>query len=176
MTDLERLDIALKIAFNKLKITKKGDMAVYLGYKRSYFSDITRGASPLSDNFMQTISDKLNINSDWVRTGVGEMLKNETPIDASPPIGSGEVSQTQLDIMIQALDRLTKSEANNSENVKELIAQGRQQTDNITRLIDLLCQKGVDVEDLVNKEKGGLKTSGGSNKNSASDADRANVG
>ena len=75
MTELERLNKALKFAFLKKNISKKGDMAEFLDYKSPYFSGIINGKEKLSESFLLKISDKLDINIDWILTGEGEMLK-----------------------------------------------------------------------------------------------------
>lgn len=49
-------------------------MADFLGYKSPYFSGIINGKEKLSDSFLKTISDKLNINISWILTGNGPML------------------------------------------------------------------------------------------------------
>lgn len=74
MTDLERLINVLKIAFSNINIYKKSDMAEYLGYKNPYFSGIINGKEKMSDAFLRNISEKLNINSQWIVTGDGEMF------------------------------------------------------------------------------------------------------
>ena len=43
MTDLERLNEALKVVFLRMGIYKKADMAEYLGYKSPYFSGSING-------------------------------------------------------------------------------------------------------------------------------------
>ena len=77
MTEIERLNDALKAAFIKIGIFKKADMANYLGYKSPYFSGIINGKEKLNDTFLQLISDKLNINSDWILRGEGSMLRED---------------------------------------------------------------------------------------------------
>ena len=76
MSELERLNKALKIAFQKINIYKKVDMAKYLDYANTYFSEITNGKENLSPPFLKNISDKLNINTDWILTGDGEMFSS----------------------------------------------------------------------------------------------------
>jgi len=75
MSEIKRLNEALKAAFLKIGIYKKGDMAKYLGYKGPYFSGIINGKEKLTDQFLKTISDKLQINTSWILSGTGEMLK-----------------------------------------------------------------------------------------------------
>lgn len=74
MTDLERLNEALKVVFLKIGIYKKADMAEFLGYKSPYFSGIINGKEKMSDSFLKTISEKLHINTQWIATGEGDMV------------------------------------------------------------------------------------------------------
>jgi len=74
MPELKRLNEALKKAFEKKGIYKKGDMATFLGYKGPYFSGVINGKEELSPSFLKRISEKLLINPDWVTSGEGSML------------------------------------------------------------------------------------------------------
>lgn len=74
MTELERLNEALKEAFAKIGITKKTDMAAYIPYRFSYFSEVTTGHKPMSRLFLNKLYERIGINPQWVRTGEGEML------------------------------------------------------------------------------------------------------
>jgi phage repressor protein C with HTH and peptisase S24 domain len=74
---LERLNIGLKTLFLKKGIQRKGDMADYLGYKNPYFSGVINGRERLSDSFLNTLTQKLGINSEWILTGEGSMERAE---------------------------------------------------------------------------------------------------
>lgn len=74
MTELERLNFALIERFRSIGIYKKGDMATFLDYKSPYFSGIINGKEKITEQFLKTISDKLQINIDWILTGNGDML------------------------------------------------------------------------------------------------------
>lgn len=71
---LERLNAALKDAFIRKGIFKKSEMAEYLGYKNPYLSGIINGKEKMSDTFLKNISDRLRINSEWIKTGIGQMI------------------------------------------------------------------------------------------------------
>lgn len=54
------------------------DLAVKLGYTKSSLSQILNGSVP-ADKFIERLCNSVeNINSDWVKTGEGEMLKSVT--------------------------------------------------------------------------------------------------
>ena len=59
MTELERLNEALKEAFAKIGITKKTDMAAYIPYRFSYFSEVTTGHKPMSRQEVQAFFEEL---------------------------------------------------------------------------------------------------------------------
>lgn len=71
---LTRLMQALREAFKRKGILRKGDMADYLGYKGPYFSGVINGRERLTDAFMNQIEKKLGINPEWVLQGDGDML------------------------------------------------------------------------------------------------------
>lgn len=73
---LERLNAALDEAFKRLWICKNSDRAKFLGCASSYYSEVINGSTNLSDRFLKNAAEKLQINSDWVRTGEGDMLNN----------------------------------------------------------------------------------------------------
>ena len=87
-----------------------------------------------------------NVNLNWLITGEGPMFKDDQNND------DGNITTSQLDILVKTAYHLSESEKISgdnirvmNENMKELIAQGKQQTENITKLVDLLCNNGVEV-------------------------------
>lgn len=110
MTDLDRLNEALKVVFLRIGIYKKSDMAEYLGYKSPYFSGIINGKEKMSDSFLKTISDKLHINIQWITTGEGDMI-SENKIVQQNQNGdninghSVTVNKTETDSFIELLKK-----------------------------------------------------------------------
>lgn len=110
MTDLERLNEALKVVFLRMGIYKKADMAEYLGYKSPYFSDIINGKEKMSDSFLKTISEKLHINIQWITTGEGDMTSENRVVQQNQ---SGDninghsvtVNKTETDSFIELLKK-----------------------------------------------------------------------
>lgn len=77
MSELQRLKkvinwlIFSELAENETELAKK------LGYTKSSFSQIINGKVPLSQKFLNKLSDlDENINSVWINEGKGPMLKN----------------------------------------------------------------------------------------------------
>jgi hypothetical protein len=110
MTDLERLNKALKVAFLRIGIYKKAEMAEYLGYKNPYFSGIINGKEKMSDGFLKTISEKLHINTQWITTGKGDMISENRVVQQNQ---SGDninghsvtVNKTETDSFIELLKK-----------------------------------------------------------------------
>ncbi len=110
MTDLERLNEALKVVFLRMGIYKKADMAEYLGYKSPYFSGIINGKEKMSDSFLKTISEKLHINIQWITTGEGDMTSENRVVQQNQ---SGDninghsvtVNKTETDSFIELLKK-----------------------------------------------------------------------
>lgn len=110
MTDLERLNEALKVVFLRMGIYKKADMAEFLGYKSPYFSGIINGKEKMSDSFLKTISDKLHINIQWITTGEGDMTSENRVVQQNQ---SGDninghsvtVNKTETDSFIELLKK-----------------------------------------------------------------------
>ncbi len=76
---LERLRTSLSEGFRRMGIVRKGDMARHLGYQIPYFSGIINGRERLSNSFLNTLSNKVGINPNWVLTGEGTMLVEDEP-------------------------------------------------------------------------------------------------
>lgn len=53
MTELERLNKAIKQAFLDRNISKKAEMADFLGYKSPYFSGLINGKVGLNESFYE---------------------------------------------------------------------------------------------------------------------------
>lgn len=110
MTDLERLNEALKVVFLRMGIYKKADMAEFLGYKSPYFSGIINGKEKMSNSFLRTISDKLHINIQWITTGEGDMTSENRVVQQNQ---SGDninghsvtVNKTETDSFIELLKK-----------------------------------------------------------------------
>lgn len=78
MSELERLNQALNLAGRKIGYSKKSEIAAFLGYRGPYYSGVINGKEKLSDEFLKRISDLLGINPDWVRTGEGHIMKEQS--------------------------------------------------------------------------------------------------
>lgn len=71
---LSRLMEALREGFKRKGISRKGDMADYLGYKGPYFSSVINGRERLTSAFLDNVEKKLGVNTSWVLDGIGDVL------------------------------------------------------------------------------------------------------
>lgn len=133
MFDLKMFRVANKLT--------QVQIAEYFGVTQAYISQIERGILELPIEYISKIKADGKYKMPY-----SEQQDDINKVNLSEP----DVNYSPLEILIKAVDRLVVSEKNNSENIaimnanmKELIAQGRQQTDNITKLVDLLCQSGI---------------------------------
>lgn len=118
MTDLERLNEALKVVFLRMGIYKKADMAEFLGYKSPYFSGIINGKEKMNDSFLKTISEKLHINIQWITTGEGSMTSENRVVQQNQSgdninghsVTVNKTEKDYLEIIKRQSEQLSKSQ------------------------------------------------------------------
>lgn len=69
----------LKKAIESIKLSRnilQSDIALAVGVKNTYLSDVINGRVPLSDNLAEKFYEQFQIDKSWLLTGEGEMLKN----------------------------------------------------------------------------------------------------
>ena len=68
--------------FKKIRKQKKLTQRQYgelLGLSQNHISSLEKGERNITDRIIRDLNIQLNVNSDWIRTGEGEMFMN--PID-----------------------------------------------------------------------------------------------
>lgn len=71
----------LKKAIESIKLSRnilQSDIALAVGVKNTYLSDVINGRVPLSDNLAEKFYEQFQIDKSWLLTGEGEMLKNNS--------------------------------------------------------------------------------------------------
>ncbi len=117
-TELERLNHSLRIASQKLGIFTKKGMAKFLDYTNPYYSEVTTGRIKLSDDFMKKISDKLNINSDWIKTGNGNIFNEENDEkDNKLSKNDDEVIRS----LVKSIERMSETHERDSQSIARLV-------------------------------------------------------
>ena len=124
------------------------DFARKLGISTTKLYDIKRGQIK---NFSAEISDKIlqncpEINHSWLLLGEGPMLKSETEANGNSGIvgnnntisNSGTNSGTTITPDLQKLIEILKSQ---SQSLQTLTDTNKSQSDQISKLIDILSEK-----------------------------------
>lgn len=173
----------LELFINSLGVSVNA-FEVAVGASNGLIRKAIANKTEINSKSITRIADKypqLNIN--WLLTGKGNMIEQAevTPYEensiSSVLSEPGAVyesvnnnkteptySDAHIDTLIKVLDKLSENEKSSNknvavmnENIKELIAQGREQTANITKLVNLICHnKAGDTDSL----KGGQSQEG----------------
>ncbi|WP_018675186.1 hypothetical protein [Riemerella columbina] len=101
------------------------EIAEIMGYKKSSFSQILNGRVPLSDKFINNLSniDK-NINKVWIKTGKGKMFKQDENdftqkfSSSEAPSNNTEINLLRKQVAILEENRLLRQEI---DSLKEYI-------------------------------------------------------
>jgi len=77
MSDLDRIKIVIQWLVSSGVAANQGAIATLMGYKnKSAFSQILNGHVPIPKKFIESLSSlHPDINSDWILTGEGELIK-----------------------------------------------------------------------------------------------------
>lgn len=151
-------DLKLFRATNKLTQVQ---IAEYFGVTQAYISQIERGLLELPTEYISKIkADNLY----------------KIPDDVKKENADTSKSNNSLEILAKAIETLSESEKTNTKNIQELIAQGREQTNNITKLVDLLCRSGIIPDSISAEEKREQYSENDTDENTAYSAGSANVG
>ena len=105
---------------------KQGDLAKELTLSQGHVSDIENGRKSLSDQTIEILTLKYNIDEEWLRTGEGEMF---LPLDRQDQIAKltsdlfKEEKNSFKERLILALAGLDESEWELLEKIAEKIAK-----------------------------------------------------
>ena len=105
---------------------KQGDLAKELTLSQGHVSDIENGRKTVSDQTIEILTLKFNVNENWLRTGEGEMF---SPLDRQDQIANltatlfkGEKNSFK-ERLILALAGLDENEWEILEKIAEKIAK-----------------------------------------------------
>lgn len=143
------------------KLTQK-QLAEYLDVTQGFVSQIEKGASQLPERYISKIlEDNLyKISDDEQKGGLNNNSNNNS----------------SLDTLARAIEILVQNDTIKANNMQELIAQNREQTNNISKLVDLLCKSGVVVDNISQEEKRVQSSERDTGEDTAYNAGSANVG
>lgn len=151
---------------------KQSDVADIFGISQNFISKIETGKESFPSIHYETLKSKFG--EDRIKSYIlSESIVSEPNAAYSKNDVINEDDLSHISRLIKTVERLSKNEELNSENVsmmnqnmammneniKELIAQGRQQTENITKLVDFLCNNtSFKSGDFIEFQKGATYT------------------
>ena len=122
------------------------ELAELTGYKKSSFSQLVNGKVPLSDKFISKLClyDE-NINEDWLKTGKGEMFKEQVNIS--------QVVDTNLGVITNNIgaegNRATNTTTNTTNNYSDCHSESSN-----GNLLGLALEEIAEQRKLVAKAQG----------------------
>lgn len=115
----------------------QNDLAVRLGYSKSYMSQVVNNAKVMSDSFIGnlcSLDENLNIN--WVLTGEGNMFLNNPFSEFSGVSGSPDQSHSEV-VVDASVWAVVKAQADSlaarDRQVDELISMLRSQIEDLKK-------------------------------------------
>lgn len=85
----------------KLNMTQK-EMGKILGILNTTVSDIEKGNAILTERNQNLLCEKLNVNKEWLETGIGEMFLPMLPVDEFTQLLS-EIEESEDEFIKNAL-------------------------------------------------------------------------
>lgn len=135
---------------------------------------LTKGDTIRSDYLEKILIQYKDLNLIWLLTGEGDMISTE--IIPKHVVNTPAVESKSLDALAKSIETFSAAEKTNAENMHELIEQCREQTKNITKLVDLLCKSGVTPEIFLDEKKSAQFSGNDTDESIAYNAGSANVG
>lgn len=117
-------------------------LAELLGYTKSSFSQIVNGKVPLSGKFVKNICalDE-NINDVWVKTGHGQMFRDNISISQKVYGDNNHVAGRDLNVSSQGVNKLIDTVNKQQETISELILVNKSQMGKFMDILDRLTSK-----------------------------------
>lgn len=117
------------------------DLAEKLGYTKSAFSQIVNGKVPLSDKFLKNLrSLDENINDVWIRTGEGDMRKNDPQFLQKVYGDNSQVAGHDINIQSTEIGKLIETLNLQQKNISDLIEHNHSQIDKMTDIISRMTK------------------------------------
>lgn len=112
-----------------------------LGYTKSSFSQIINGKVPLSDKFVTALCslDK-NINEIWIKTGEGQMFRDNISISQKVYGDNNHVAGRDLSVSSQDVNKLIDTVNRQQATISELIQANQSQMDKFMDILDRLTK------------------------------------
>lgn len=142
MTDLQRIKKVAKWLIFADYADNEAGLAKKLGYNKSSFSQILNGKVPLSDRFIDKLCElDNNINKVWVKSGVGEMLRQTSNTAANLSMYSENSIQSNNSSIIGS--NVNGSGININSTSTELLDIIKKQQEQIDKLINIINKSNI---------------------------------
>lgn len=116
-------------------------LADLLGYTKSSFSQIVNGKVPLSDKFIKALcSLDDNINDVWVKTGEGDLFKNDIKISQRVYGDHNQVAGRDINVSGEDVNKLIDTVNKQQETISELIQANQAQMGKFMDMLDRLTK------------------------------------
>lgn len=129
---MEDVTARLKKAINWLIFQEIAEneraLAELLGYTKSSFSQIVNGKVPLSDKFVKSLCalDE-NINDVWIKTGEGELFKNDFRLSQKVYGDHNQVAGRDINLSSQDVGKLIDTVNRQQTTISDLIQANQTQ-------------------------------------------------
>lgn len=112
-------------------------LADLLGYTKSSFSQIVNGKVPLSDKFLKSLCalDE-NINDVWIKTGEGELFKNDFHISQKVYGDHNQVAGRDINLSSQDVGKLIDTVNRQQATISELIQANQAQMGKFMEMLE----------------------------------------
>ena len=112
-------------------------LAELLGYTKSSFSQIVNGKVPLSDKFVKNLCalDE-NINDVWIKTGEGELFKNDFRLSQKVYGDHNQVAGRDINLSSQDVGKLIDTVNRQQTTISDLIQANQTQMGRFMEMLE----------------------------------------
>ena len=138
---MEDVTARLKKAINWLIFQEIAEneraLAELLGYTKSSFSQIVNGKVPLSDKFVKSLCalDE-NINDVWIKTGEGELFKNDFRLSQKVYGDHNQVAGRDINLSSQDVRKLIDTVNRQQTTISDLIQANQTQMGRFMEMLE----------------------------------------
>ena len=116
-------------------------LADLLGYTKSSFSQIVNGKVPLSDKFLSALcSLDENINDVWIKTGEGDLFKNDIKISQKVYGDHNQVAGRDINVSGEDVGKLIDTVNRQQATISELIQANQAQMGRFMEMLERLTK------------------------------------
>lgn len=116
-------------------------LAELLGYTKSSFSQIVNGKVPLSDKFVKALcSLDDNINEVWVKTGEGNLFKNDTNVSQKVYGDHNQVAGRDINVSGEDVGKLIDTVNRQQATISDLIQANQAQMGRFMEMLERITK------------------------------------